>query len=55
MTYHTPSILAALVRAEAAAQKAYEFGPSGYTYESATRLALKLMGDGPKLSDSANG
>jgi hypothetical protein len=53
MTYHTPSILAALVRA--AAQKAYEFGPSGYTYESATRLALKLMGDGPKLSDSANG
>jgi hypothetical protein len=46
MTRHTPSILAALVRAEEHAGKAYEFAPSGYTNAALTaiRRALKLAG-----------
>ena len=46
MTRHTPSILAALVRAEEHARKAYEFAPSAYTNAAFTaiRRALKLMG-----------
>ena len=53
MTYHTPSILAALVRAEQHARKAYEFTPGAYTYAAyiAIRRALKLAGgkiDGPE-------
>jgi hypothetical protein len=46
MTRHTPSILAALVRAEESALKAYEFTPGAYTYAALTaiRRALKLIG-----------
>jgi len=46
MTRYTPSILAALVRAEEHAQKAYEFAPGSYTYSALTaiRRALKLVG-----------
>ena len=46
MTHHTPSLLAALVRAEQHAQKAYEFNPGSYTYSAMTaiRRALKLAG-----------
>ena len=46
MTRHTPSILAALVRAEEHARKAYEFAPSAYTNAAFTaiRRALKLAG-----------
>ena len=46
MTRHTLSILAALVRAEEHARKAYEFKPSSYTYSAlvAVRRALKLVG-----------
>lgn len=43
---HTPSLLAALVRAEEHARKAYEFSPGSYTYAALTaiRRALKLLG-----------
>ena len=46
MTRHTPSLLAALVRAEESARKAYEFKPSAYIYAAyiAIRRALKLAG-----------
>jgi hypothetical protein len=46
MTRHAPSILAALVRAEENARKAYEFTPGSYTYSTlvAVRRALKLFG-----------
>jgi hypothetical protein len=46
MTRHTPSILAALVRAEEAARKAYEFTPGSYTYAALTAIqrALTLAG-----------
>ena len=46
MTRHTPSILAALVRAEEAARKAYEFPPGSYTYAALTAIqrALTLAG-----------
>ena len=46
MTRHTPSILAALVRAEESARKAYKFAPGSYTYAAhiAIRRALTLVG-----------
>ncbi len=46
MTRHTPSILAALVRAEEHARKAYEFVPGAYTYATYIAIlhALKLAG-----------
>jgi hypothetical protein len=46
MTHHTPSLLAALVRAEEHARKAYEFNPGSYTCSAliAIRRALKLAG-----------
>ncbi len=46
MTRPAPSILAALVRAEEHARKAYEFAPGSYTYAAYIAIcrALKLMG-----------
>lgn len=53
MTRHTLSILAALVRAEEHARKAYEFKPSSYTYSAlvAVRRVLKLVGGKTNVSE----
>ena len=49
MIRHTPSILAALVRAEEHARKAYEFTPGSYSYSTYIAIlhALKLAGGKP--------
>ena len=41
MTRHTPSILAALVRAEGSARKAYKFTPGAYTYAALIAICPK--------------